>query len=73
MPQTISVEWLFAEGADLPYDAKTKVAVVRGPARQLLLGERVGLNMLARCSGIATMSVETFPPISASFASERSH
>jgi nicotinate-nucleotide pyrophosphorylase (carboxylating) len=49
------VEWLFPEGADLPYDSKTKVAIVRGPARQLLLGERVGLNMLARCSGIATV------------------
>ncbi|KAI9830200.1 MAG: hypothetical protein M1826_005002 [Phylliscum demangeonii] len=32
------------------------VAVVRGPARKLLLGERVALNTLARCSGIATKS-----------------
>lgn len=31
-----------------------KVATVRGPARRLLLGERVALNLLARCSGIAT-------------------
>jgi len=31
-----------------------KVATVSGPARKLLLGERVALNMLARCSGIAT-------------------
>jgi len=30
------------------------VATVRGKARHLLLGERVALNMLARCSGIAT-------------------
>ena len=30
------------------------VATVRGRARHLLLGERVALNMLARCSGIAT-------------------
>ena len=30
------------------------VASVRGKARHLLLGERVALNMLARCSGIAT-------------------
>jgi len=29
---------------------------VRGPARQLLLGERVALNTLARCSGIASAS-----------------
>ena len=34
-----------------------KVATVRGPARRLLLGERVALNLLARCSGIATKSV----------------
>ena len=38
-----------------------KVATVIGPARQLLLGERVALNTLARCSGIATKYV----PISA--------
>ena len=33
------------------------VATVRGKARHLLLGERVALNMLARCSGIATKCV----------------
>ena len=33
------------------------VATVRGKARHLLLGERVALNMLARCSGIATKYV----------------
>ena len=36
------------------------VATVRGKARHLLLGERVALNMLARCSGIATKCV-SFP------------
>ena len=30
------------------------VATVRGKVRHILLGERVALNMLARCSGIAT-------------------
>ena len=29
-------------------------ATVRGPVRKLLLGERVALNTLARCSGVAT-------------------
>jgi nicotinate-nucleotide pyrophosphorylase (carboxylating) len=43
------------EGSVIPPNTKTKVAVVRGPARQLLLGERVALNTLARCSGIATV------------------
>jgi len=32
------------------------VATVRGKARYLLLGERIALNLLARCSGIATRS-----------------
>ncbi|WVN85846.1 nicotinate-nucleotide diphosphorylase (carboxylating) [Cryptococcus depauperatus CBS 7841] len=51
-----TVQWLIPEGSVLPADSKTKVAVVRGKARQLLLGERVALNTLARCSGIATVS-----------------
>ncbi|KAH6637790.1 Quinolinate phosphoribosyl transferase [Boeremia exigua] len=34
----------------------THCATVRGPVRNLLLGERVALNTLARCSGIATKS-----------------
>ncbi|KAI1087935.1 Quinolinate phosphoribosyl transferase [Rostrohypoxylon terebratum] len=54
------VEWLAKEGSYInrPKDGsgKTKVATVTGPARGLLLGERVGLNLLARCSGIATVS-----------------
>lgn len=36
------------------------VATVRGKARLLLLGERVALNVLARCSGIATKSVDWY-------------
>jgi nicotinate-nucleotide pyrophosphorylase (carboxylating) len=39
------------------------VATVRGKARLLLLGERVALNLLARCSGIATKSVEWRNPL----------
>lgn len=35
---------------------KTALATVRGPARGILLGERVALNILARCSGVASMS-----------------
>ena len=35
---------------------KVKVATVSGPTRMLLLGERVALNTLARCSGVATKS-----------------
>lgn len=46
------VEWHIQEG-----EAFTPVkhcATVRGPIRKILLGERVALNTLARCSGIAT-------------------
>jgi len=51
----LSVEWLMEEGAMVPPNTKTKVAIVRGKARQLLLAERVGLNLLSRCSGIASV------------------
>lgn len=49
------VEWRLAEGEAVEpiHDAAT----VRGPVRQILLGERVALNILARCSGIATKYV----------------
>ncbi|XP_073916162.1 nicotinate-nucleotide pyrophosphorylase [carboxylating] isoform X3 [Castor canadensis] len=46
------VSWLLPEGSKLV--PVVKVAEVRGPAHRLLLGERVALNMLARCSGIAS-------------------
>lgn len=43
---------------------KIKVATVKGPARCLLLGERVALNTLSRCSGIALKSVHSpFSPL----------
>ncbi|KAH6605284.1 nicotinate-nucleotide diphosphorylase [Trichoderma cornu-damae] len=54
-----SVEWHADEGARLDLSGgggKMRVATVTGPARGLLLGERVALNTLARCSGIATQS-----------------
>jgi nicotinate-nucleotide pyrophosphorylase (carboxylating) len=35
---------------------KINVATITGPSRKILLGERVALNMLARCSGVATKS-----------------
>ncbi|KAI9684014.1 MAG: hypothetical protein M1822_005841 [Bathelium mastoideum] len=50
------VEWLVKEGELISGGGKKHVATVRGPARKILLGERVGLNVLARCSGIATQS-----------------
>ncbi|XP_019939709.1 nicotinate-nucleotide pyrophosphorylase [carboxylating] isoform X2 [Paralichthys olivaceus] len=49
-----TVDWIYREGAKIGPDAVTLTAVVRGPARCLLLGERPALNCLARASGIAT-------------------
>ncbi|MBW0527917.1 hypothetical protein O181_067632 [Austropuccinia psidii MF-1] len=50
-----TVDWVLKEGDWINGD-KTLIATVKGKARCLLLGERVALNLLARCSGIATRS-----------------
>ena len=47
-----SVEWHIYEGEI--FKPIKHCATVRGPVRKVLLGERVALNCLARCSGIAT-------------------
>ncbi|KAF2751831.1 nicotinate-nucleotide pyrophosphorylase-like protein [Sporormia fimetaria CBS 119925] len=49
-----TVEWHVKEGET--FEPVKHCATVRGPVRKLLLGERVALNTLARCSGIATKS-----------------
>jgi len=52
-----SILWKFEEGVLLepcPGNEKILVAIVRGPARKLLLGERTALNLLSRASGVAT-------------------
>ncbi|OJJ43366.1 hypothetical protein ASPZODRAFT_146080 [Penicilliopsis zonata CBS 506.65] len=46
------VTWHIREGESI--DPIKHCATVTGPIRQILLGERVALNILARCSGIAT-------------------
>ena len=54
-----TVTWHYPEGVLLvpaKEGGKIKVATVRGPTRKLLLGERVALNTMARCSGVATKS-----------------
>lgn len=51
------VEWLAKEG-DFISGKRVEVAKVYGSARNLLLGERTALNMLARASGIATRARE---------------
>lgn len=49
-----TVEWHVEEG-DV-FEPVKHIATVTGKARHLLIGERVALNLLARCSGIATKS-----------------
>ncbi|KAK0628195.1 Quinolinate phosphoribosyl transferase [Bombardia bombarda] len=52
-----TVEWHVREGSHIQVHAgKTALATVTGPANGLLAGERVALNILARCSGVATAS-----------------
>ncbi|CAK4001387.1 Nicotinate-nucleotide pyrophosphorylase [carboxylating] [Lecanosticta acicola] len=51
-----TVEWHVKEGDGVGLEKKQQVATVRGPVRNVLLGERVALNILARCSGVATKS-----------------
>ncbi|KZP00991.1 nicotinate-nucleotide diphosphorylase [Calocera viscosa TUFC12733] len=48
------VEWHLKEGE--PFKKVKHVATVTGLAKSLLQGERTALNILARCSGIATKS-----------------
>jgi nicotinate-nucleotide pyrophosphorylase (carboxylating) len=53
-----TVKWHIKEGSVVDPGASGKIAVatVTGPVRKLLLGERVALNTLSRCSGVATKS-----------------
>ena len=55
------VEWHIKEGET--FQPVKHVATVKGKARHLLLGERVALNILARCSGIATKCDPTTAPL----------
>jgi nicotinate-nucleotide pyrophosphorylase len=54
------VDWYADEGSHIEatsiHGGRVQLATVRGSARGLLLGERVALNILARCSGVASMS-----------------
>ncbi|MFJ5860397.1 carboxylating nicotinate-nucleotide diphosphorylase [Pseudarthrobacter sp. NPDC092439] len=52
----ISVELLVADGET--FDAGTHLARVTGPARSVLLAERVALNLVQRMSAIATRTAE---------------
>ncbi|NXM85189.1 NADC pyrophosphorylase, partial [Oenanthe oenanthe] len=49
------LSWRVPEGAALPPE-RVLVAEVEGPAAGVLAGERVALNILGRCSGVASMA-----------------
>eukprot|EP01114_Cavostelium_apophysatum_P013085 TRINITY_DN3090_c0_g1_i1.p1 TRINITY_DN3090_c0_g1~~TRINITY_DN3090_c0_g1_i1.p1 ORF type:complete len:328 (+),score=75.75 TRINITY_DN3090_c0_g1_i1:103-984(+) len=52
-----SIEWKEKEGSFLKASergGRIEVAIVKGQARKLLVGERVALNLMARASGIST-------------------
>ncbi|RKF82391.1 Nicotinate-nucleotide pyrophosphorylase [Golovinomyces cichoracearum] len=53
-----TVRWYVEEGSWVEGGAsgKTAIASITGPVRKILLGERVALNTLSRCSGVATQS-----------------
>ena len=59
------IKWFVQEGEIIDSakinqnKGKIPVALVRGPAHQILLAERTALNLLARSSGIATQSFMT--------------
>lgn len=48
------VEWHVTDGTE--FSPIAQIATVQGPSRKLLLAERVALNILSRCSGIASES-----------------
>ncbi|XP_067935033.1 nicotinate-nucleotide pyrophosphorylase [carboxylating]-like [Watersipora subatra] len=48
------VKWNYKEGDNI--EVMSRVATVIGPARNILLGERVALNILSRASGISTQA-----------------
>ncbi|SCU88021.1 LANO_0D00826g1_1 [Lachancea nothofagi CBS 11611] len=54
----LEVKWNYTEGSEvnLQNGEKISIAKVRGEARNILLAERTALNLLSRCSGIATAS-----------------
>jgi nicotinate-nucleotide pyrophosphorylase (carboxylating) len=51
----VRVEQLLAEGAAVS-DTPAVVALIEGPARAVLTGERTALNLVARLSGIASLT-----------------
>jgi len=51
---TVDWEDVATEGEQFSVQGKVVLAKVQGPVNQLLRGERTALNILSRCSGVAT-------------------
>jgi nicotinate-nucleotide pyrophosphorylase (carboxylating) len=51
---TVAVRWNLRDGD--PIEPGTEIAVITGPLRGILGGERVALNFLCHCSGIASLT-----------------
>ena len=50
-----NVLWYMEEGNTIDVsNGKVRVAKVTGPCRKILTGERLALNILSRCCGVAT-------------------
>lgn len=56
------VDWLMSDGAQINTSSsdtgKVVVAKVTGSCRHILQGERTALNVISRCSGVATATFE---------------
>jgi len=55
----LKVEWIKRDGEYINADEakrKEKIAIVKGPVRNILLAERTALNVMSRASGIATQA-----------------
>ena len=52
----VSFQELLADGS--PIQQGTQLAIVRGPMRSILIGERTALNFMQRLSGIASLTAE---------------
>ncbi len=52
----VSFQELLADGSPIPQG--TQLAIVRGPMRSILIGERTALNFMQRLSGIASLTAE---------------
>ena len=54
MADEVEVHWNIHDGDSL--DIGTEIAEVSGPLRSVLVGERVALNFLCHCSGVASVT-----------------